>query len=91
MSIFDDFVIIVQDVLKETLDLTVPRSQFLVLDSTNTKKYSSHVIVHLPGGQLFSSNEEMQPLINLVSGRGVEAQKLLLSKALSKQPNRKRP
>ena len=91
MDIFDDFVVLVQDVLEETLSLTVPRSRFLVLDSTNEKKYSAHVIVYLPDGQLFPSNEDIQPLINLVSGRGVEAQKLLLSKTLSKQPIKKRP
>ncbi|KAI6225026.1 DNA-directed primase/polymerase protein [Aphelenchoides besseyi] len=57
------FVSICQKVFKQMLGLEVKEERFLTLDSTSEKKFSAHVIVHLPEDRLLSSNAQMKSLL----------------------------
>lgn len=41
---------------------------------SNDEKFSSHVIVHMPGGALFPSNLSLKPLVHYICRRMIEKQ-----------------
>uniref|UniRef100_A0A0N5BVF9 DNA-directed primase/polymerase protein n=1 Tax=Strongyloides papillosus TaxID=174720 RepID=A0A0N5BVF9_STREA len=61
MELFSNFCNIVKELLKSEYNIEINIDEsFLILDSSTSKKFSLHVIVHLPGKKLFSSNVEMK-------------------------------
>lgn len=56
MKCFEDFISICKEVFRQHLDIQLEDNNLMILDSTTGKKFSSHVIVHLPGKRLFPSN-----------------------------------
>ncbi|KAI6180746.1 DNA primase domain containing protein [Aphelenchoides besseyi] len=63
IQLVHEFVSICQKVFKQMLGLEVKEERFLILDSTSQKKFSAHVIVHLPEDRLLSSNAQMKFLL----------------------------
>ncbi|CAM9110286.1 unnamed protein product, partial [Discosporangium mesarthrocarpum] len=44
--------------------VVVEESDFLDLDSSTPKKFSRHVVLHMPGGQLFANNSHVGRFVN---------------------------
>lgn len=65
-----EFMDLCRVLLYEIFNLEVdPAKHFLILDSTTPKKFSAHMIVHLPDGRLFPSNTSLKPFIQLLCNR----------------------
>lgn len=59
----------IADAVQTELGILIGRDAFLDLDSSTPKKFSRHVIVHMPGDQLFRSNLDVGRLVRLVIER----------------------
>ena len=59
----------VADELQTSLGVLIGREAFLDLDSSTDKKFSRHVIVHMPGDQLFRSNIDVGRVVRGVINR----------------------
>lgn len=66
MQILSDFLDICILSLKELIAVSLGRSNFMILDSSNDQKFSAHVIVHMPNGELFPNNVEMKLVIKYI-------------------------
>ncbi|TMS37680.1 hypothetical protein L596_004564 [Steinernema carpocapsae] len=69
-------------ILPETLSV---EKDFFILDSSNEDKFSSHVIVHLPGGSLFRSNICMKAFVEELSRRLLESDRAVVLNANSER------
>lgn len=63
----------VADELQTTLGVLIDREAFLDLDSSTEKKFSRHVIVHMPGDQLFRSNIDVGRVVRGIINRSPRA------------------
>uniref|UniRef100_A0A0K0EBH2 DNA-directed primase/polymerase protein n=2 Tax=Strongyloides stercoralis TaxID=6248 RepID=A0A0K0EBH2_STRER len=60
-ELFNDFSIFVKNALKTEYNIEININEsFLILDSSTPTKFSLHIIIHLPEGQLFINNVEMK-------------------------------
>ena len=63
----------VADELQTTLGVLIDREAFLDLDSSTQTKFSRHVIVHMPGDQLFRSNIDVGRVVRGIINRSPRA------------------
>ncbi|CAD6194563.1 unnamed protein product [Caenorhabditis auriculariae] len=57
----------VDTILDDMFLINVSKKNFLLLDSSNDRKFSCHAICHLPENLLFPSNTSMRPFIKSLS------------------------
>ncbi|CAM9241375.1 unnamed protein product [Sphacelaria rigidula] len=53
--------------LQQDFGISVGKTDFLDLDSSTAKKFSRHLIVHLPGDQLFADNSHVGRFVNTLA------------------------
>jgi len=71
----EQFIQVVIEVIDELFRLRLDRNtSFVILDSSNDDKFSSHVIVHMPEGALFPSNLSIKPLVHYICRQMIEKQ-----------------
>lgn len=66
LKILDDFFNVCILSLKELFAASLSRKNFIILDSSNNEKFSAHVILHMPNGELFSNNVEMKFIVKFI-------------------------
>ncbi|KAI6213203.1 hypothetical protein M3Y94_00122700 [Aphelenchoides besseyi] len=74
----------------ETFDdlfkIKLNRKNFLLLDSSIPEKFSAHMIMLLPQGQLFQTNQHLKPVIDILCERMVSQQKCLVKNDGKEEP-----
>ncbi|KAI6186251.1 DNA-directed primase/polymerase protein [Aphelenchoides besseyi] len=66
------------EMFDELFKIKLNQKNFLLLDSSTPEKFSAHMIILLPQGQLFQTNQHLKPVIDMLCQRMVSQQKCLV-------------